>query len=181
MWPLVPVLGLLAWLAWSTDVEASMSYDDERPPGPHFSWDELQATATGLPNVAPAHARANLRRLVATVLEPLRDIVGRPVRVTSAYRSPEVNRAIGGAPSSQHESGLAADLTVKGATSADLGALVVAYGLPFDQLVVYDETSGKGHLHVSIAPVDRAPRGQILVFDGDRYTEITAQELLELV
>lgn len=185
MWPLVPLVGLLALLAWSTDTEASMArpedQDDPTPPGEHFSWDELQSTSTGLRNVAPAAARANLRRLVEDVLEPLRALVGRPVRVGSAYRSPEVNAAIGGAKNSQHLHGLAVDVRVDGATSADLGAIVVSYALPFDQMVIYDDTSGKSHTHISIAAPGVTPRGQILVFDGQRYTEITPEELLELV
>ena len=182
MWPLVPIIGLALLLAWSTDTEASMTRqdeDDDSPPGEWFSWKELQTTSTGLPNVAPPAARANLRRLVAEVLDPLRSIIGQPVRVGSAYRSPAVNKAIGGAEGSQHQQGLAADLRVDGATSADLAALIVSYSLPFDQLVVYEPESGKRHTHVSIARAGVEPRGQILVYDGRTYTEITASELLE--
>lgn len=56
-----------------------------------------------------------LQRLCTFVLQPLRDALG-PVTILSGYRPPEVNRLVGGAPTSQHVKGLAADIVVAGYT-----------------------------------------------------------------
>ena len=98
----------------------------------NFTLEELAATDTGLPNVPPPDARAALKELVDNVLQPARDAVGVPVRVTSGYRSPAVNRAVGGAADSQHRHGEAADIQC-----ADNRALFEAIrsGLLFDQLI----------------------------------------------
>lgn len=69
---------------------------------PHFTWAELGAP--------PKRLRANARRL-ATHLEELRRIIGhQAVPIISGYRSPRHNRAVGGAPHSQHLRAAAADI-----------------------------------------------------------------------
>ena len=98
----------------------------------NFTLEELTATGTGLSNVPPPDARATLKELVDNVLQPARDAIGLPVTVTSGYRSPAVNRAVGGAAGSQHTRGEAADLQC-----ADNRRLFEAIrgGLLFDQLI----------------------------------------------
>ena len=115
-------------------------------PGRYFSWSELTTTATGIDNEPPPDARMRIQRLVDMVLDPLRTYLGKPVLVTSGYRSPAVNAAIGGAVGSQHMKGEAADLVVNGMTSAQLAIAVRASGVPFDQLVYYGWAP---HIHVS--------------------------------
>ncbi len=80
-----------------------------------FSYREFEASATaerkGICNVIASFAvRDAVKELVATVLQPLRDKVGHPLRINSGYRCPELNRAVGGAPTSQHVKGEAADV-----------------------------------------------------------------------
>lgn len=123
--------------------------------GKHFTLDELthsQAAARrGLPNEPDGPAQDNLRSLVANVLDPLREALGRPIVVSSGYRSPRVNKAVGGAASSQHVLGQAADITVPGVTVAQVVAKIRALGLPFDQLI--DEFGS--WVHVSYGPRHR--------------------------
>lgn len=84
----------------------------------NFSLQELTYSETasreGLSNKPDRAAIANLQRL-AQVLEEVRVICGdNPVTITSGYRSPEVNAAIGGSSTSAHMSGLAADFIIPG-------------------------------------------------------------------
>jgi zinc D-Ala-D-Ala carboxypeptidase len=91
------------------------------------------ATRLGVDNTPPSAVQANLVRLVARVLDPLRVAVGREVDVTSGYRSPAVNREVRGSATSQHMIGEAADIKVDGMTALELATLIVRLGLPFDE------------------------------------------------
>ena len=78
----------------------------------------------------------NLEALVENVLDPLREAWGRPIHVNSGYRCAELNKAVGGSPTSHHVKGMAADITA-GDTVANikLYKLVLQLGLPFTQLI----------------------------------------------
>lgn len=80
---------------------------------PHFARWEFTVSQTavrrGIGNMPPPEAWENLEALALRVLEPARVACG-PIRVTSGYRSPLLNSAIGGADSSQHTKGEAADI-----------------------------------------------------------------------
>lgn len=109
---------------------------------PNFHLEEFTRTATGLPNVPNRAERAALQALATNVLQPLRDSIGKPVYITSGFRSAAVNRAVGGVAGSQHRSGQAADIQVEGMSSTALARRIVTLQLPFDQ-------------HVSHAPQPR--------------------------
>lgn len=83
---------------------------------PHFTLAELLrsevAARRGIEMVPPPDVVDNLRQLVTEVLEPLRAAIRAPLYITSGYRPYEVNRLVGGAPSSDHLHGLAADFVV---------------------------------------------------------------------
>lgn len=100
----------------------------------------------GIDNTPPPAARKALQALAQEVLQPVRDRFGRPVIVTSGYRAPALNRAIGGSASSQHTLGEAADFTVSGVSNLEVARWIVA-NLPFDQLIY--EFGESGWLHVS--------------------------------
>ena len=133
-------------------------------PGEFFTWDELSVTGTGIANTPTPSAAAALGDLCRVILDPLRRHIGKPIRITSAYRSPAVNAKVGSTSKSQHPKGQAADVMVVGMTSEQLAAEVVALRLPLDQGIVYAE---KPHLHLSFKP---NPRGQWLRHDGAGYT-----------
>lgn len=117
----------------------------------HFTIAELTRSATarrlGIDNTPPASAIRALTSLVDDVLDPLRDALGGPIRVNSGYRCPELNRAVGGTPSSQHQYGEAADITV-GSRSGNrrLLALIKRLDLPVDQCI---DEKGCRWIHVS--------------------------------
>lgn len=81
---------------------------------PDFTLDELIRSATaerlGIDNLPPPEEMDNLRLLAIKILQPLRDAWQRPIIVTSGYRSPALNKALGGARNSQHLYGEAADI-----------------------------------------------------------------------
>ena len=81
----------------------------------YFTLRELTRSAAALKhkldNTPDAAAVARLQALVTHVLDPLRQLYGAPIMVTSGYRSPAVNAAVGGAAHSQHLLGEAADIT----------------------------------------------------------------------
>ena len=101
----------------------------------HFTLGELTVTGSGLPNNPNPTELAWLKQLAVNILQPLRDRAGVPLVVTSGFRSNAVNRAAGGAASSQHRLGQAADFTVAGMAPIDTCRLIIAMGLPFDQLI----------------------------------------------
>ena len=117
---------------------------------PHFSWDELTTTGTGLANNPNGAQRLNLERLAFNVLEPIRGQFG-PIRITSAFRSPGVNRAVGGTvnPPSSHLDGRGVDLyATQGATAAQIATWL--YGqtsIPLRQIIVESHT---GHVHAEM-------------------------------
>lgn len=76
----------------------------------NFSWEELTRTSTGLNNTPPMDAKAYLLELCLLVLQPIRNEYGKPIIVTSGYRSEAVNKAVGGVKNSQHLKGQAADI-----------------------------------------------------------------------
>lgn len=114
----------------------------------NFSLGEFVVTATGLDNIPDAGAIQNLRSLVVNVLQPLRSALGRPVTISSGYRSKAVNNLISGADTSQHLTGEAADIQVKGLTPPQIVKRIQGLNLPFDQLID-EQVKGRSWVHVS--------------------------------
>jgi hypothetical protein len=118
-----------------------------------FSLDELTRSDTaqreGIPNV-PAEAQiSNLQALCRAVLDPLRTAVGLPVKVNSGYRSPTLNRRIGGVSNSQHVDGMAADIQAPGIPVLSLFKRIIELRLPFDQLIYEAVNDRTKWVHVS--------------------------------
>lgn len=94
---------------------------------PHFSLEELTRSVTArnltIDNTPNKSELANLRLLAETVLEPLRTAYGKPIVVSSGFRCAALNKAVGGARSSQHLLGQAADIHALSGTAEDNKAL----------------------------------------------------------
>lgn len=113
----------------------------------YFTLSELLKSDTALKhnlwNGAPKEAEENLKALIEDVLDPLREAYGRPIRVTSGYRCPQLNRLVGGSPNSQHMRGEAADIqplkSEKSEAKSELDKLarILIGNGKFDQLIVY--------------------------------------------
>lgn len=77
---------------------------------PHFTYSELTHTNCKYPNMPTPEQLSNLKSVCLFILEPIRNILNIPILVNSAFRSPEVNRTVGGVPNSMHLQGLAVDI-----------------------------------------------------------------------
>lgn len=80
-----------------------------------------------------------LKRLSRDILQPLRDHLGKPITISSGYRSVQLNKKVGGAKNSQHCLGLAADIHVAGITDLELAKTIsglFVYPHDYDQLIL---------------------------------------------
>jgi hypothetical protein len=129
----------------------------------NFSLEELSHTDhREFDNTPPADVIDNLKRL-AMILEQVRSLFnGSPVMVNSAYRSLEVNRAVGSSDGSQHRFGCAADIRIPGQTPDMVVKTIMAANLPYDQLLrEFDAWT-----HISVPTHEAAaPRKQVLIID----------------
>jgi hypothetical protein len=131
---------------------------------PHFSLAELTFSQTaarrGIDNTPPADVLAELKR-TALGLEAVRVRLGcAPVLISSGYRSPAVNAAVGGSKASQHMTGQAADFTApRFGSPAEVVAALVDSGVEYDQLIL---EFGRW-VHISFADT---PRHQALTIDS---------------
>lgn len=121
----------------------------------HFTLEELTrstiAKQRGIDNTPAPDIVENLQALCRNVLEPARLRFGAPIYITSGYRCPQLNKTVGGKPTSQHQYGEAADLQVKGV--ANLRRLYnILDNISHDQLLY--ESNGKTQwIHVSFRHV----------------------------
>lgn len=95
------------------------------------------AARKGIDNIPSKGDIENIERLVRKILQPMRSALG-PIRITSGYRSPELNRAIGGSLKSQHCNGEAADIQIfKGGVMNNrrLYDYIIGQNIEFDQMI----------------------------------------------
>jgi hypothetical protein len=130
---------------------------------PSFTLEELTHTDhREFDNIPNEDELANLYRL-ADFLEQVKALLGgKPIIVNSAFRSAEVNRAVGSSDKSQHRRGCAADIRVPGMTPDEVVKAIVGSGLPYDQVIrEFDRWT-----HVSIPnSEDSTPRSMALIID----------------
>jgi hypothetical protein len=104
----------------------------------------------------------NLKRL-AELLEQVKRLLGdKPIMVNSAFRSKQVNDAVGSKDTSQHRIGCAADIRVPGMTPDEVVKAVIASDIPYDQII--REFDRWTHISVPNEPNGK-PRRQALIID----------------
>ena len=120
----------------------------------NFSVSELTrsqtATRKGIDNSPNDEQLKSLKDLCENVLQPIRDHFGKPVRISSGLRVPELNAAIGGSTTSDHCLGRAADIEIPSVDNMAL-ATWISENLIFRQLILefYNGTPDSGWVHVS--------------------------------
>lgn len=146
----------------------------------HFTLAELTNSSTaqrlGLSNTAPPEIVPRLLR-TAEMLERIRATLGVPVIVTSGYRAPAVNKAVGGVTSSDHMQGHAADIVAPGYGTATqiartLAPLVSTLGIG---QIILEGVKGKQWVHVSTRVPDK-PANRVITIT-DKGTQLGIQEL----
>lgn len=135
----------------------------------HFTLEEMVESQTaerlGLDNAPPPEAVERLRHLCERVLEPARAALGR-IRISSGYRSPTVNDAVGGAPNSDHTRGDAADCVPIRVTKMEFARWVVGHA-DFDQVILeYGTSDEPAWVHVSASPRRRGETLRVLAGRG---------------
>ena len=107
-------------------------------------------------NIPSHEAIANLKR-VCVWLEVLRERYNEPIRINSGYRSPQLNRKVGGAATSNHLTGCAVDIRTSGYEQAiEYAAIMIAYAREsqqvFDELLIEKNRYGAIWLHFAVRP-----------------------------
>ena len=118
----------------------------------NFTLEEFTRSETaeqmGIKNVPGNREKLAIVNLCAKLLQPLRDIYGKPIRINSGYRCPELNKAVGGVETSQIDG-----------KARELLELIEENHLPFDQAILYRK---QNFLHVSLK-VEGEQREQIII------------------
>lgn len=119
-----------------------------------FSLEDFTRSATAqrlkLDNTPDASILERLK-ILAGVLEYLEGALGITLKISSGYRSPALNKAIGGVSTSGHCKGYAVDISADGFTPEQLANKIFLAGVNFDQLIV-EKSGEKSWLHFSIDP-----------------------------
>jgi hypothetical protein len=125
------------------------------------------ARRLAIPNRPPLRVLRNLLRL-ARGLDRTRRLLGHRLEISSGYRSPALNREVGGSPRSRHQAGLAADFVCKPyGAPYQICARLVRARIPFDQLIYeYGDDADGGWVHISFG--NRARRRTLTIRSGSR-------------
>lgn len=135
----------------------------------HLSLAEVVRSETakrrGISNMPTDAHIANFKLLAEKVFEPIRTHFGKPIHISSGYRSEALNKAIGGSLTSQHCSGEAIDIDMDGSSNGVTNKMVFDYikdNLNFDQLIFeFGTDSAPDWVHVSYESTGKQ-RKQIL-------------------
>lgn len=105
----------------------------------NFTLSELTYSNTaknkGIQNIPSEYEYNNMKKLCEKVLQPLRDKLNKPIKINSCFRGNLLNEAVGGAKTSQHLKGQAADIEIMGMSNYDL-ACYIRDNMDFDQLIL---------------------------------------------
>jgi hypothetical protein len=129
----------------------------------HFTLEELTVTDHREFDNTPNSSEINNLKRLAEMLEEVKTLLGgKPIMVNSAFRSAQVNTAVGSKDTSQHRVGCAADIRVPSMTPDEVVKAVIASGIEYDQII--REFNSWTHISVPNNP-SGTPRKQALIID----------------
>ncbi len=157
---LVIIMGILIFLSGCSSTSVNRDEKISR----YFTMGEAIHSTTakrrGIKNIPDWEERANIR-YTARRLDEVRKILGRPVVVSSWFRSAKLNRAVGGSSSSGHRKGMAVDIILKKGKAGRREFEKVRRELKsFDQLIYYPR---RGHLHIGFKQYKAQERKEVMV------------------
>jgi hypothetical protein len=121
-------------------------------------WELVQSSTAdrlGIDNIPNAEEIRNLQKLCEKILQPARDALG-PIKISSGFRSEELNRVVGGVSNSDHRLGFAADVIPVSVSTRRLAEWVTQNCPEFDQVILEFGTLDKPNwIHLSAAPRNR--------------------------
>ena len=150
----------------------------------HYTLGEMTKTGTGIPNIPSRVSIENLRNICENWLEEMRYDYNtlyclkpgedyetsqsvEPVIITSGFRSEDVNRAVGGSPTSNHLTGCAVDIRCAGFEQAVRYATILLdiaddTGQDYDELFIERKKGGRYWLHFAVRPEDNRRKTMFL-------------------
>ena len=136
----------------------------------HFTLEEMVISDTArkyhIANIPNSEVKKNLAYLCHNCLEPLRELLDKPIIITSGYRCDELNKRVKGSQSSQHRYGQAVDIMVQGMSPRVLYLFIKMSGLEYDQLIL-EQTKSATWVHISYT---KHNRHQNLIYNKGVYT-----------
>ena len=149
-------------------MEEIIQLNSEAKLSPHFTLGEMTRSESHpeVYNIPSHEAIANLKHLCQW-LEVLRERSGGPVRINSGYRSPQLNKKIGGVPTSNHLTGCAVDIRVKDMEQLiRYAAILLEYAdeskQDFDELLIEKNRYGAIWLHFAVRPSDNRRKVRLI-------------------
>ena len=111
--------------------------------------------------------------LLGLLLQDIRDVVRKPMTISSGVRCPELNKAVGGSADSRHQKGLAADIQVKGMTAQEVFDAIRGTKLPLLHKAIIEGVKGKEWVHIQCrTAADTAPAQFYATNDGKNYSRV---------
>ena len=143
----------------------------------HFSFEELTSTSHDElleSNRKIAEGYTKQLKYVAGTLEEIRAVLGVPLRVTSGFRSSQLNRLVGGSPTSGHTKGLCADVIPVGVDVVEAQKKIIANKdkCPSLKKCILEMVKGSEWLHVEAKTEANQPTQFFATTNGKTYTEI---------
>lgn len=145
----------------------------------NFTFDELTSTSHNeLLEENRESAKSFMKQLkyVAGTLEEIRAVLGVPLRVTSGFRSSQLNKLVGGSPTSGHTKGLCADIIPLGMDAVEAQKKIIANKdkCPSLKKCILEKVKGSEWLHVEAKTEANQPTQFFATTNGKTYTEIKA-------
>ena len=124
-----------------------------------------EANKRKINNMPDINSLDNMLELIVYCLQPIRDMVGLPMNISSGYRCKALNDAIKGAKNSEHLKGMACDFTIKGWTAKEAYEYIKKNGFKYTQLILEKNQ----WVHISYNKKDL--KQENLIYDGKKYVK----------